>query len=220
VSIVFRYRKSNKLLPGSPSPPCWLAGRCANLQGGEVGRRWGAPGLLSEDVSSSDRIERLALPKGESLNAIRAPRRRACRASRYSSPPAQSTPIHSAVSVPQARRWVTGPGVWIYLNRSGSWNSPCWVCGAGFVGFPGLCRVGFAGVGVLGAWGCRGRRVQSNGGSVRPGRVLEFEICLTYFQGKISVSDPCHLKSIFSQHIGASGPLCRREHSPSIHAKI
>ena len=44
-----------------------------------MGRRWGASGLRSEDVFSFDRIERLTLPKGESLNAIRAPRRRARR---------------------------------------------------------------------------------------------------------------------------------------------
>ena len=44
-----------------------------------MGRRWGAPGLRSKGVSSCDRIERRAPPKGESLNAIRAPRRRARR---------------------------------------------------------------------------------------------------------------------------------------------
>ena len=106
VSIVFWYRYSIKLGPGSPSPPCWSAGRFANEQGGEVGRHWGAPGLRSEDVSSSDRIERLALPKGESLNAIKIPSRRALRASCYPSTPADSTPIPFAVRVQQARRRV------------------------------------------------------------------------------------------------------------------
>ena len=99
-SIAFRHRQSNTFGPGSQSPRCWLVGQSANQQGGEVCRRWGAPGLRSEDVSSSDSVERLALPKGESLNAIRAPGRRARRASRCRSTPAQSTPIHSVVRAP------------------------------------------------------------------------------------------------------------------------
>jgi hypothetical protein len=93
------------------------------------------------------------------------------------------------------------------LRRGGLWCS-------------GLCCVGFAGLRVLGARSLRGRRALSNGGSIRPGRVPDFEICPTYVQGKISVGDPSQLESFLSQRTGASGPLCRRENSPSIHAKI
>ena len=77
---------------------------------GSLPTSWGAPGLHVRGRLLLDRIERLALPKGESLNAIRAPRRRSRRASRYSSPPKESPPIHSAVSVPPALRRFTGAG--------------------------------------------------------------------------------------------------------------
>ena len=80
--------------------------------------------------------------------------------------------------------------------------------------------MGFAGLRVLGARNFRGRRARSNGDSIRPGRVPHFEICPTYVRGKISLSDPSYLGFFLSQHTGASGSVCRREHSNSIHAKV
>ena len=97
------------------------------------------------------------------------------------------------------RRWWSS--FWRQGRRRRQRNSRCWVCGAGFDGFLGLCCVGFAGLRVFGARGYIGRRVGSNGGSMRLGCVPEFEICPTCFQGKTSVSDQCHILFSPSEHL-------------------